>query len=270
MDHLTDESNFLSSIIKDISVDDLKASAIKYRQSTGEGCHLCDYHGHLINHEGRAYLCSCTKNKFLRSMYELAEVPNDYIESELSDWNVNAVGGNDLGSERKVSKRTLKIVEFYIKNLNNIINGYLPNLILPGKVNKKLHAVLFEGDNDSGKSFLASIMVKEAIKLNRRAKYFDWSNIVAIIGDYNQTENINKLADEFKNLDFLVIDGIEKYQHFNPPFYAQFDRLCKLRVNSGKPYMLFSNGTHHDIVVGSGWKSLTKNCIDIRLPKIVN
>ena len=37
MDHLTDESNFLSSIIKDISVDDLKASAIKYRQSSGEG-----------------------------------------------------------------------------------------------------------------------------------------------------------------------------------------------------------------------------------------
>jgi len=270
MDKLTDETNFLETMHVDFNVEKLKEGALKYRQSRGEGCHLCDYHGHLINSEGKAYLCSCTKNKFFRSMYELAEVPNDYIDSELSDWNINAVGGNDLGSERRVSKRTLKLVEFYIKNFANILNGHLPNLILPDKTNKKLHSVMFEGDNDSGKSFLASIMVKEAIKLNRRAKYYDWSNIVGILGDYHQTENINILVEEFKSLDFIVIDGIEYYQHFNPPFFAQFDRLCKMRVNSGRPYMLFSNGTHNHIVVGSGWKSLITNCVEIRLPKIVN
>jgi len=108
MDKLTDETNFLETMHVDFNVEKLKEGALKYRQSRGEGCHLCDYHGHLINSEGKAYLCSCTKNKFFRSMYELAEVPNDYIDSELSDWNINAVGGNDLGSERR--DRIIKIV----------------------------------------------------------------------------------------------------------------------------------------------------------------
>ncbi len=81
---------------------------------------------------------------------------------------------------------------------------------------------------------------------------------------------IEEIADKFKNNDFIVLDGIENYPYFTPYFFVQLDRICKLRLNSGKPIMMFSNGTHDQIKAGSGWASLLKSCLLIKLPQILS
>ena len=113
-------------------------------------------------------------------------------------------------------------------------------------------------------------MVKEAIKKNLNASYFEWSELAQTLGDFNEKESIEEIADKFKNHDFIVLDGIENYPYFTPYFFVQLDRICKLRLNSGKPIMMFSNGTHEQIKAGSGWASLLKSCLLIKLPQILS
>jgi hypothetical protein len=97
------------------------------------------------------------------------------------------------------------------------------------------------------------------------AKYYDWTEIISILSDFDKKDEFDKMNDEFKNLDFIVIDGIEQYKHTHPQFPQNLDRLSKSRVNSGKPFILLTYGTSN-ISSGSGWGSLLRNCITIRLP----
>jgi len=265
---LTDEDDFLKSM--NITAKDLRESAKIIRKQSGEGCESCNYLGHIINSYGKAALCACTKKRFWESMYVLADVPKSYISKDLLDWNTNADSlGNDLGPQKKASKNVQMLLSFYIKNFSNIINGHLPNLLHSERESNKLHSILFEGGVGSGKTFIASVMVKEAIKLNMNAKYFDWSELCQTLGDFNSNEEIESIIDKFKSYDFVVIDGIEDYPYFAPYFYMQLDRLCKARINSGKPFMLFSNGSQFNIKAGSGWQSLLRHCLIIRLPQTI-
>jgi hypothetical protein len=262
------EDDFLKSM--DFSVQDLRDGAKKLRKQSGEGCESCNYFGHTINSQGKAVLCSCTKTRFWESMYALADVPKAYISKELLDWNTNADSlGNDLGPQKKASKNVQMLLSFYIKNFSNIVNGHLPNLKHSERESTRLHSILFEGGVGSGKTFIASVMVKEAIKLNMNAKYFDWSELCQTLGDFNNKEEIEAIVDRFKTFDFVVIDGIEDYPYFPPYFFMQLDRMCKARINSGKPYMLFSNGSQFNIKAGSGWQSLLRHCLIIRLPQTI-
>ncbi len=262
------EDDFLKSM--DFSVQDLRDGAKKLRKQSGEGCESCNYFGHTINSQGKAVLCSCTKTRFWESMYTLADVPKAYISKELLDWNTNADSlGNDLGPQKKASKNVQTLLSFYIKNFSNIVNGHLPNLKHSERESTRLHSILFEGGVGSGKTFIASVMVKEAIKLNMNAKYFDWSELCQTLGDFNNKEEIESIVEKFKTFDFVVIDGIEDYPYFPPYFFMQLDRMCKARINSGKPYMLFSNGSQFNIKAGSGWQSLLRHCLIIRLPQTI-
>lgn len=264
----TTEDDFLKSM--DFSVQDLRDGAKKLRKQSGEGCESCNYFGHTVNYLGKAVLCSCTKKRFWESMYALADVPKAYITKELLDWNTNADSlGNDLGPQKKASKNVQTLLSFYMKNFSNIVNGHLPNLKHSERESTRLHSILFEGGVGSGKTFIASVMVKEAIKLNMNAKYFDWSELCQTLGDFNNKEEIEAIIDRFKTFDFVVIDGIEDYPYFPPYFFMQLDRLCKARINSGKPYMLFSNGSQFNIKAGSGWQSLLRHCLIIRLPQTI-
>jgi len=94
---------------------------------------------------------------------------------------------------------------------------------------------------------------------------------VKIIKDNIKTNSdgfIEQINEEFKNLDFIVIDGIEQYSYTHPLFIQNLDRLVKSRLNSGKPIFLMVLGSTSNISTGSGWNSLIRNCLTIRLPHI--
>ena len=268
---MEEDDLFLSSMGLDISVDKLKAAAKEARIQSGNGCEDCNYFGHTVNSLGKAVLCHCVRDRFCQAMYVTANVPRTYLKKELFDWNVNADSdGNDLGREKKTSQQVYTLLQFYAKNLNNIISGNLPKLTHSENKVTKLHSILFRGGIGSGKTFIASIMVKEAIKKNLTASYFEWSELAQTLGDFNEKDAIEEIADKFKNNDFIVLDGIENYPYFTPYFFVQLDRICKLRLNSGKPIMMFTNGTHDQIKAGSGWASLLKSCLLIKLPQILS
>lgn len=262
-----EEEDFLASMGLNLTPEKLKEAARQSRIDSGNGCADCNYFGHTVNSQGKAILCHCVRDRFQQQMYQAANIPQAYIKKELSDWSVNSdSSGNDLGREKQISLQVYTLLQFYCKNFNNIVNGNLPKLTHSNNKVNKLHSILFKGGIGSGKTFLASVMVKEAIKKNLNAAYFEWSELAQSIGDFNEKEATEEIAEKFKNYDFIVLDGIENYPYFTPYFFVQLDRICKLRLNSGKPIIMFSNGTHDQIKAGSGWSSLLKNCLSIKLP----
>jgi DNA replication protein DnaC len=249
-----------------LTVDNLKEGARRYKISKGIGCPLCDYSGYTTNQNGKDAMCSCEKEKFLKELYAKANVPNVYVGKTLDDWNTRTdAHGRELGIEQINSERVYTLTKYFEKHLENIVNNDPPYIRHTGNMRTPLHSIIFDGKNGSGKTFIGAVLVQSAIKKGLSAKYFDWTEIISILSDYDKKDEFDKMNEEFKNIDFIVIDGIEQYKHTHPQFPQNLDRLAKSRVNSGKPFILLTYGTS-GISSGSGWGSLLRNCLTIRLP----
>jgi len=249
-----------------LTVDNLKEGARRYKISKGIGCPLCDYSGYTTNVKGKDVMCSCEKEKFLKELYAKANVPNVYVGKTLDDWNTRTdAHGRELGIEQINSERVYTLTKYFEKHLANIVNNDPPYIRHTGNMRTPLHSIIFDGKNGSGKTFIGAVLVQSAIKKGLSAKYFDWTEIISILSDYDKKDEFDKMNEEFKNIDFIVIDGIEQYKHTHPQFPQNLDRLAKSRVNSGKPFILLTYGTS-GISSGSGWGSLLRNCLTIRLP----
>lgn len=259
-----DEPDFKD--ILGLTVDKLKEGARRYKMSKGIGCALCDYSGYTTNYKGKDVMCSCEKEKFLKELYAKANVPRVYVGRTLDDWNTRTdAHGRELGIEQINSERVYTFLKHFEKHLVDIVNNDPPTVRHSGNIRSPLHSIIFDGKNGSGKTFIGAVLVQSAIKKGLSAKYYDWTEIISILSDFDKKDEFDKMNDEFKNLDFIVIDGIEQYKHTHPQFPQNLDRLSKSRVNSGKPFILLTYGTSN-ISSGSGWGSLLRNCITIRLP----
>jgi hypothetical protein len=246
--------------------ENLRNSARNLRMHKGIGCALCDYSGYTTNYKGKDVMCSCEKEKFLRELYNKANVPRVYIGKSIDDWNIRTDShGRDLGLESTTSERVLVLLKYFEKYLVDIVNNDPPTIRHTGNIKTPLTSIIFDGKNGSGKTFIGAVLVQSAIKKGLSAKYYDWTEIISILSDFDKKDEFDKMNEEFKNLDFIVIDGIEQYKQTHPQFPQNLDRLSKSRVNSGKPFILLTYGTSN-ISTGSGWNSLLRSCITIRLP----
>lgn len=252
--------------LKDLKIN-LKEGARRYKMSKGIGCALCDYSGYTMNLKGKAVMCSCEKEKFLRELYAKANVPNIFIGKTVDDWNTRTDAlGRDLGMEQINSERTYTMLKYYEKHFVDIANNNSPYIVHTGNMRTRLHSLIFDGKIGSGKTFVSAVLVQSAIKKGLSAKYYDWTEIISILSDFDKKDEFDKMNDEFKNLDFIAIDGIEQYKSTHPQFPQNLDRLAKSRINSGKPYILLVYGSASSISTSSGWNSLLRNCLTIRLP----
>jgi hypothetical protein len=250
-----------------LTVDNLKEGARRYKISKGIGCPLCDYSGYTTNIKGKSVMCSCEKEKFLKELYAKSNVPRIFIGKSIDDWNTRTdAHGRDLGMEQINSERVYKMLTYFEKNLVNILNNDSPTIIHTGNMRTKLQSLIFDGKVGSGKTFIAAVLVQSAIKKGLSAKYYDWTEIISILSDFDKKDEFDKMNEEFKNLDFIAIDGIEQYKHTHPQFPQNLDRLAKSRVNSGKPFVLMVSGGASSVSSSSGWNSLLRNCLTMRLP----
>ena len=249
-----------------LTVDKFKEGARMHKMNKGIGCALCDYSGYTTNYKGKAVMCSCEKEKFLKELYAKANVPRVYVGKTLDDWNTRTdAHGRELGIEQINSERVYSMLKHFEKHLVDIVNNDPPTVRHSGNMRSQLHSLIFDGKNGSGKTFIGAVLVQSAIKKGLSAKYYDWTEIISILSDYDKKEEFDKMNEEFKSIDLIVIDGIEQYKHTHPQFPQNLDRLAKSRVNSGKPFILLTYGTS-GISTGSGWTSLLRNCLTIRLP----
>lgn len=263
------EHNF-EDLIGLINVDSLKAAAKQHRMRSGEGCFTCNYTGYIYNHEGKACMCECTKQKIFKELYSKANIPLAFLNNTVDDWNTRCdSNGQDLGPQQSLSENIYNLLKFYDRNLKKICQGEPKILTHTGNIRTPLHTILFEGNIGSGKTFIASVLVQSAIRKGLSAKYYDWSDLIQTMSDFDKKSEMDSINEEFKTYDFIAIDGVEIYQYMPNQMIPQLDRLCKSRLNSGKPSVIMSLGNLSSFNAGSGWSSLIKSCLQIRLPQLL-
>lgn len=252
-----------------VTVEDLKSGARELRKRSGTGCFLCDYFGYTKNTQGKAVMCTCLRKKCLHELYVHANVPKAYYDATVDDWNTRTdSNGQDLGPQQSISEKVYKLLKFYDKNLHKICSGIPLKITHTGNITNNLHSLNFEGNIGSGKTFIASVLVQSAIKQSLSAKYYDWAELVQTMSDFDKKSDMDQINEEFKSYDFIAIDGVEIYQYMPNQMIPQLDRVCKSRTNCGKPTVIMSLGNLNSFNGGSGWASLIKNCLTIRLPYI--
>jgi hypothetical protein len=75
------------------------------------------------------------------------------------------------------------------------------------------------------------------------------------------------LRDIFQNYDLVAIDNATAYDNFSNHCVMQLDRLCRARLNAGKPVLIGAEAGWQNINAGSGWRAMVSNCAVIPLPR---
>ena len=161
------------------------------------------------------------------------------------------------------------LLKFYDKNFLKIVGGSPVKIKHDVNIVDNLHSLKFTGDNGSGKTFIASVMVQVAIRKGLSAKYYDWSELLETLIDFDRKDEATEIIEEFKTLDFIAVDGLQYFNINNNNLVIQLDRLGKARVNSGKPIFLMIYGDIDKIDGGAGFSSLIRSCLAIQLPHAV-
>jgi DNA replication protein DnaC len=247
-----------------------KEKAYRQRKAEGKGCFSCQYTGYITNSDSTTSMCSCAKEKWLLSIFKKSNVPNKYIGKTLDDWETRHNNSDmDTNSQNRSSQEIIRVLKFYEKNISNICRNLCPKIKHNTNQRDSLHSLQFVGNTGSGKTFIASVMVQHAIRKQLTAKYYDWSELLETLIDYNRKDEVTELVEEFKELDFIAIDGVQSFNINQPHVAIQLDRIGKARSNSGKPTFIMVFGDITKIEGGSGWTSLIKSCLTIQLPHAI-
>lgn len=249
-----------------VDSDKLKSDAKNRRKDEGIGCSICDYSGY-IKKDNKSSMCVCLKDQYFKELFIKANVPYLYVSKSVDDWDTRIDSkGNHLGAEQKISEWVFTLIKAYDKKLSAIVNGNSPKIIHSHGQEDFLHSIIFEGAIGSGKTFIASVLVQSAIRKGLTSKFYDWTEIITTLSDFDKKDYVEVILDEFRNLDFIAIDAVEHYSYMPNHVIPLLDRIFKARLNSGKPSIVMTSPNYTNINGGSGWNSFLRNCLSVKLP----
>lgn len=260
------ENQFLSSMGV-AQADELREAGRIQRMREDIGCAECDYLGYITTSNGKGARCKCMKRKELHRLYEEAMIPRAWWDKTLEDWDTRQDShGYDLGAQRKLSENVKRLFDYYAKHLRNIVAGYPPSVTHAG-VRDKLHSLVLEGGNGSGKTFLISVTLQSALRNGQTAYFIEWSDLIDICRSFHKESEQDNLREIFGSYDLVAIDNATVYDNLPNHCIVQLDRLFRARLNSGKPVLIGAEVGWDNIVAGSGWRALTANCLRATLPR---
>lgn len=251
-----------------LNADDLRAKDQARRMREDIGCSDCNYLGYVLTSNGSGALCKCMKKKTYHKLFDEAAIPRIWWEKTLDDWDTRQDSkGYDLGSQQNVSKKIKRLFAFYAKNLKNIAAGFPPSITHSSGIKDKLHSLVLEGGNGSGKTFLIAVMLQDALKMGLTAHFIEWSDLIDACRSFQKEDELNHLRDVFEKYDLVAIDNTVPYDNLPNHCFVQLDRFFRARLNSGKPTLIGAEPGWENTNAGSGWRALTSNCLVVHLPR---
>lgn len=157
------------------------------------------------------------------------------IEPLIAEWN-KAHPNNPIKLDFASANLLLQQIAEYTKNLTN--------------ARKKGISLLLAGSNGTGKTLLATSILKTAIRKGFSAQMTSLGGIIQVYTDGWADPRKRQIFDErIKNSDFLLIDDVGKeYQAKNSDLTEiMFDNLIRYRVFRRKPFILTTNTSPTDL-----------------------
>lgn len=261
------EAEFLASMNLEANADKLREAGKMERMRENIGCAKCDYLGYAYNSEGKGVLCSCIKQASHHRLYEEARVPRKWWDATLHDWNTRQDSkGYDLGAQQKLSEKVKRLFDYYAKHIPHIVSGHPPT-ITHGGMRDKLHSLVLEGGNGSGKTFLISVTLQDSLRRGHSAYFIEWSDLIDSCRSFHKEDEQDSLRQILGDYDLVAIDNVTPYDNLPNHCIVQLDRLFRARLNSGKPTLIGAEVGWQNIVAGSGWRALVSNCRVASLPR---
>lgn len=202
------------------------------------GCETCKYTGTVIKKdefdEEYSDHCECVKKSKIKNSFETkliaANIPKDFWYLTSDSYRNPATNKYD----RIINEINIQIIKKYIENLDERI-----------KTGTGLY--LF-GDNNTGKTMLMCIVLKEAIKQGYTVRFQTMSEI---INGYMQSWFDKKDISIFKDCHLLGIDdSFDRRKTFsseNRIQVSQIDDLFRYRIHNWKSTLVTANISKDDV-----------------------
>ena len=249
---------------------------LRRTKSTEGLCPLCEGTERRLV-DGVYEFCKCWRDRVYPAKFREAGIPEAYYGMTLSDWNINEDGNSRALNAREIARKenVLAIMTPYIKCLPLWCASPPMSLPLPHKngTTSKISSLAISGNRKSGKTMLAALIGMGACRFGLRVKFYQWAELVPILTSFENREQQDALADEFRTAHYVIIDNIRNTSINYPYFRIQLERLSGTRLASGKPTILTfyeddRNG-YTEYEGGSVWESLIKSCFSLPLPRSI-
>lgn len=206
------ESKFMQEMTK------IKARVLKE-------CKICNGEGWipvtLPNGKKAGSECECLKKVMRYVSYKLSGIGKEYWDLEKSDW----YGDN----------QALMTTGLYITQIV--------------KAKEDGYGLIYHGTNGRGKTFLSTLILKEALKKKYSAYIITVSELMKTIKgtfdrNYERAEENKEMYDKIRDVDFLVLDNMnsEYCPKNNADFnISEFDVLFRYRARECMPTIITSN-----------------------------
>lgn len=176
-------------------------------------------------------------NKALSALVSMSDIPPEYMKFKFTDYKL------DLVSRKVNDKKTIESIIQSRKNALNFVAEYVRNI----KSNVETgRSVLLVGKATSGKTLLATLILKAAIAKTFHAKYV---RFLRLITEAN-TSNLNDERVEFENRyispTVLCIDEIEESE-LNEKQKNYISHILSERRLNRRPTILTSKITQEEI-----------------------
>lgn len=260
-------SDALADLLEQVAGADLASLG-----DCSEGEARCQGKGYWKNENGTVTTCECSRKRIKHALYREAGVSSEFWGMTMEKWNTKQDQfGNDLGEAQAAKAAAGEIARKYINAMPLMIAGEF--MVFKGRHGdqKRSMSLCLTGGARSGKSMIGAIAAQHALNLGFSAKVYAWPDVFNTLMNFRDEEGNQRLADDFGSKDFLVLDGVERYdlEHRGARFHL--DVLASRRLRSNKPFLITRNlvlGADNDIrTIGGGtWRSFIESSVEIRLP----
>ena len=207
------------------------------------------------------------KQKILKA----SGIPSEYLSMGLEDFTIHQdASGDDLNPVDQAQKqKAYEITRSYIDNLPKILSKQsFSTKDLSGKTFNSQN-LIFKGDGGSGKTLLATTILKSAMEYTPDGIYFSWTSFYDGLSNFDNKIVANQIEQKFLSKDIVILDGVSNYSFYpNSFFNRKVEFIINHRLCNKLPIIWTSYVNANELfkMFGPMTQSFIKDAIIVRLP----
>lgn len=239
------EFNIERSFIKQEDAKRLYRDFPNLEKGPDKACPTC---GGFKNHfwKGEVLECDCTRQLQLHKHYLVSGIGVTYQRLDWEDYEGDPVIVEKIGK--------------YLEGHANFVGRGI--------------GLLLSGDLGAGKTMVATLLLKELIKLGYRCMSTTFSETVeAFTAGWKSIDDQRYFRDKFVNSDVLLLDDLgREFRSKNSLNETTFDNLLRSRVQGGRPTLVTTNMSMDELEDGYGSAAMSllrEVCLEYSFPEEV-